>query len=80
MRIFFSLIKMRGMVLLALATSGIYLHLLGCDDDVSRIDMVDPTSDHYQKNKVKMEAIRKKEQEELRKKAREKNLKGPKKS
>ncbi len=71
---------MRGMILLALATSGTYLHLLGCDDDVSRIDLVDPTSDHYKKNKVKLDEMKQKERDELRKKNRDKNLKGSKKT
>ena len=57
---------------------GIGLISLGCDDDISRLDLVDPTSDHYQKNKARMEAIRKEEQNKLRMNARKKNANGSK--
>jgi hypothetical protein len=71
---------MRGMVLLAIVTSGIYVNLLGCDDEVSRLDLVDPMSDHYEKNKAKMATIRAEEKQKLRNSARSKNTKPSKKT
>ncbi len=64
---------MRGMLLVAAATSVIYLHISGCDDDVSRLDLVDPTSDHYKKNKEKMAALREDEKQKLRAETRNRN-------
>jgi len=61
---------MRAMLWVAVATSGIYLQMSGCDDDVSRLDLVDPTSDHYKKNKQKMAAMTEEQRQKLRTDAR----------
>lgn len=60
---------------LAVITTSIYFQILGCDEEVSRIDLVDPTSDHYSKNKAKMKQLREEEKERLRVEARKKNTK-----